>query len=205
MIQLATFFVNWLAEMGSLGVFLLIAGESMLLPLPSEIILPFAGFLAYSGKVNLWLIILISIIGQLVGSIISYGIGYYGGRPFVLKYGRYFLLNKKHFEHVEKWFQKYGAITVFIGRLLPIVRTIISFPAGITKINFKKFLFYSTLGIIPWSVLFIYIGFRLGEGWTAIINIFDKFQYVVIAGIIAFIIWWIWKEKKERHEDKTNT
>ncbi|MCX6775055.1 MAG: DedA family protein, partial [DPANN group archaeon] len=130
-------------------------------------------------------------------SAISYAIGYYGGRPLVLRYGKYFLLSPKHFEQVESWFSKHGMLAIFLSRLLPVVRTIISFPAGITKVNFKKFLLYSTLGIIPWTILLIYIGFKLGAAWQSIITTFDKFQLVVIAGIIVFLIWWVWRGIRE--------
>ena len=200
---LASLLTSLVSEMGYLGLFLLIAGESALLPIPSEILLPFAGFLVFSGKISFLFAVLAAVLGQLFGSIIAYTIGYYGGRPLVLKYGKYFLLSKKHFEHVEKWFEKHGNKTIFITRLMPVVRTIISFPAGIVKMSFKKFLFYSTLGIVPWTIFLVYIGFKLGAGWQTIIQFFDKFQIIVVIGLIIFVVWWIWKEKKERHEDKT--
>jgi membrane protein DedA with SNARE-associated domain len=196
-LQLASTLTAWIAEAGYAGLFLLIAGESALLPIPSEVILPFAGFLVFSGKMTFWLAVLIAILGQIFGSAASYAVGYYGGRPIVLRYGKYFLLNHKHFEHVESWFSKHGMQAVFFGRLLPVVRTIISFPAGITKVNFKKFLLYSTLGIVPWTILLIYIGFKLGEKWQSIIATFDKFQLVVIAGIIIFLVWWAWNARRE--------
>lgn len=204
-LQLASIITAWIAQAGYTGLFFLIAGESSLLPIPSEIVLPFAGFLIFSGKMTFWLAVFVAIVGQLFGSAISYTIGYYGGRPLVLNYGKYFLLNKKHFEHVESWFSRHGVQAVFFGRLLPIVRTIISFPAGITKVNFKKFMFYSTLGIIPWTIFLMYIGFKLGDKWQSIIATFDKFQLVVIAGMFVFITWWIWKEYKERNENKTSS
>lgn len=200
---LASIFMNLMIQANYFGLFFLIAGESALLPIPSEIVLPFAGYLVYTGKMSLFFAVFAAVLGQLFGSILSYYIGYYGGRPLVLKYGKYFLLSKKHFEHVEGWFAKHGAAAVFFTRLLPVARTIISFPAGITKMNFKKFLLYSTLGIVPWTAFLIYIGFKLGDHWQNIIKTFDDFQYIVIAGIIIFIIWWVWKERKHQHENKT--
>jgi len=196
-LQLASTLTAWIAEAGYLGLFLLIAGESTLIPIPSEIILPFAGFLVFSGKMVFWLAVLVAILGQIFGSAISYAIGYYGGRPIVLRYGKYFLLSHKHFERVESWFSKHGMQAVFFCRLLPVVRTIISFPAGITRVNFKKFLLYSALGIIPWTIFLTYVGFKLGEQWQSIITTFDKFQLVVIAGIIVFLIWWVWTVRRE--------
>ena len=201
-LQLASLLTDLMASMGYIGLFFLIAGESALLPIPSEIILPFAGYLIFSGNMTFWLAVLVAILGQIFGSAVSYAIGYYGGRPLVLKYGKYFLLSHKHFEHVELWFKKHGMQAVFFGRLLPVIRTIISFPAGITKVNFKKFLLYSTLGITPWTIFLVYIGFKLGEKWQSIIATFDKFQLVVIAGIIVFLVWWVWKGV---HENKTSS
>ncbi len=196
-LQLASTLTAWMAEAGYVGLFLLIAGESALLPIPSEVILPFAGYLVFSGSISFWLAVTAAVTGQLFGSVLAYALGYYGGRPIVLKYGKYFLLNHKHFEHVELWFSKHGKLAVFFGRLLPVVRTLISFPAGITKMSFKKFLLYSTLGIVPWTILLIYIGFKLGAAWQSIITAFDKFQLVVIAGIIVFLIWWVWNAYRE--------
>jgi membrane protein DedA with SNARE-associated domain len=199
-LQLASMLTDLMASMGYIGLFFLIAGESALLPIPSEIILPFAGFLIFSGNMTFWLAVLVAILGQLFGSAVSYAIGYYGGRPLVLKYGKYFLLSHTHFEHVESWFKKHGMQAVFVGRLLPVIRTIISFPAGITKVNFKKFLLYSALGITPWTIFLVYIGFKLGEKWQSIIAAFDNFQLVVIAGIIVFLVWWVWNSRRENHK-----
>jgi len=201
--QLASFFTDIIAQSGYAGLFLLIAGESALMPIPSEIVLPFAGYLIFTGAMSFWLAVFVAIVGQMFGSVIAYYAGKYGGRPFVLNYGKYFFLGRKHFEHVEGWFHKHkhSEAMLFFSRLLPVVRTVISFVVGTAKVPFRKFLLYSTLGIIPWTILLIYIGFKLGDGWQSIIETFDKFQLVVIASIIIFIVWWIWKEK---HETKTS-
>jgi membrane protein DedA with SNARE-associated domain len=202
-LALASAVTELIARMGYFGLFFLIAGESALMPIPSEVILPYAGYLVFSGKMTFMLAILAGITGQLFGSILAYAVGYYGGRPAVLKYGKYFLLSKKHFEHVESWFAKHGSAAIFFSRLMPVVRTVISFPAGIAEMPFRKFLFYSTLGIIPWTIILVYIGFKLGESWQSIITTFDKFQLLVVAGIVIFLAWWIWKEYREQHETKT--
>jgi membrane protein DedA with SNARE-associated domain len=197
---LASTFMNLMLHANYLGLFFLIAGESALLPIPSEIILPFAGYLVFAGKMSFFFAVFAAVLGQLFGSVLTYFIGYYGGRPLVLKYGKYFLLSKRHFEHVESWFAKHGAATVFLTRLLPVARTIISFPAGIAKMNFKKFLLYSTAGITLWTTFLIYIGFKLGDRWQSIIQTFDDFQYIVIAGLVIFLIWWVHKELKEQKQ-----
>jgi len=204
-LALASMATELMARLGYFGLFFLIAGESALMPIPSEVILPFAGFLVFSGKMTFMLAVLAGITGQLFGSILAYAVGYYGGRPAVLKYGKYFLLSKKHFEHVESWFAKHGSAAIFFSRLMPVVRTVISFPAGIAEMPFKKFLFYSTVGIIPWTIVLVYIGFKLGAGWQSIVATFDKFQLLIVAGIVIFLAWWIWKEYREQHETKAST
>jgi membrane protein DedA with SNARE-associated domain len=203
-LALASAVTELMARLGYFGLFFLIAGESALMPIPSEIILPYAGYLVFSGKMTFILAILAGITGQLFGSILAYAVGYYGGRPAVLRYGKYFLLSKKHFEHVESWFAKHGSAAIFFSRLVPVVRTVISFPAGIAEMPFRKFLFYSTLGIIPWTIILVYIGFKLGESWQSIVTTFDKFQLLIVAGIVIFLAWWIWKEYREQHAHKTS-
>lgn len=196
--NLASFLTDAISRLGYPGIFFLMAGESALLPIPSEIVLPFAGFLIYSAKMSFWLVAITAIFGQIFGSIIAYAIGYYGGRPLVLSYGKYVFLSRKKFERVEDWFTKYGAPAIFFTRLMPLVRTVISFPAGIARMKFKKFLAFSIAGIIPWTILLIYIGFKLGEFWVSTIDFFSKFQLLVVIFALAFIGWWIWKA---RHED----
>jgi len=198
MLQLASLITKLISQSGYFGLFFLMLGESFLIPIPSEIVLPFAGFLVFSGKMNFFLAVIIGVLGQIFGSTLAYYVGYFGGRQFVLKYGSYFFLNKKHFEYAEKWFDKHGAEAVFTCRLLPLVRTLISFPAGITKMNFRKFIFYSTLGIIPWTMVLIYFGIVLGSAWETIIKKFDELQILVVIGLVIFVIWWILKDFKER-------
>lgn len=195
--NLALFLTDAIAKLGYPGIFFMMAGESALLPIPSEIVLPFAGFLIYSGKMSFWLVTIIAIFGQIFGSIVAYWIGYYGGRPLVLNYGKHVLLNRKRFERVGGWFTKYGAIAIFFTRLMPLVRTIISFPAGIARMNFRKFLVFSVAGIIPWTILLIYMGFKLGEFWISAIGFFSKFQLLVVIFALSLIGWWIWKARNE--------
>ncbi|MEM2874354.1 MAG: DedA family protein [Candidatus Nanoarchaeia archaeon] len=206
MLQIASFLIDLIVKIGYIGLFCLSAGESALLPIPSEIILPFSGYLVWQNKMVFSLAATVAILGQLLGSVLAYALGYYGGRPLVLRYGRYFFLSKAHFEHVERWFNKNGAITVFIARLLPFVRTVISFPAGVTKLNFRKFLLYSFLGIALWTIALIYTGIRLGESWQILIGLFNRFQIIIIFALAAFVVWWLWKELKEQaNENQTNS
>jgi membrane protein DedA with SNARE-associated domain len=163
--------------------------ESMLLPIPSELILPFAGYLVYRGNLNLTLAILAATYGGLCGSLIAYGIGYYGGRPFIIRFGKYIMLSEQTLMAVEKWFKKYGSISVFFTRLVPIFRTFISIPAGIGKMNIFKFTIYTTLGSLIWSILLVYLGYFLGKKWYVIFRFFDKLDYVIYALAIAVLIY----------------
>lgn len=188
-------------ELGSYpGIFFLMTLESAGAPVPSEIIMPFSGFLVSVGRFNLWLVILMGTLGNLVGSLALYWIGYFGGRPFVERYGKYFLLSKRELALVERWFAKYGGPTVFFGRLLPVVRTYISLPAGLSRMPIARFSFYTFIGSAPWSALFAWLGVRLGANWKVIEVFFQKFDIVIIVSILAFLIWLIWRRRRHAGE-----
>jgi len=178
---------------GYFGITLLMALESAGVPIPSEIIMPFSGFLVSSGRFFLWLVVFWATIGNLLGSLILYIIGYYGGRPFILKYGSYFFFSEQELEKSDEWFKKYGSPAIFFGRLLPVVRTYISLPAGVTKMNLSKFLIYTFIGSIPWNFALAYVGIILGDNWTKIDVYFRKFDYLVLIVILAAIAWWGWR------------
>jgi len=187
------------------GIILLMALESACLPVPSEVVMPFAGYLAYSeGTFDLVSLTIAGTIGNLIGSIAAYWVGLKAGRPFVLKYGRYILLRKKHLDLAESWFAKYGEATTFFSRLLPIVRTFISLPAGMAKMNFKKFVLFTTAGSIPWNFALAYIGYSLGPNWEDILDWFGAFDLIIIVAIVAllaFLIWGYFREKGRKGEE----
>ncbi|MBU1132424.1 DedA family protein [Patescibacteria group bacterium] len=192
--------INYFAEIivkviefsGYPGIFFLMAIESCGIPAPSEVTMPFSGFLVAAGKMNLYYVILAGTLGNVVGSIAAYWIGLKGGRPLIEKYGKYIFLSKHDLDKAEEWFAKRGEITVFLGRLLPVVRTYISFPAGIAEMNFKKFVFYTTIGVLPWCALFAYLGERAGSNWDLIREKLHGLDVGVAlalaAGIIVYII-----------------
>jgi len=184
-----------ISSIGYAGVFVLMALESAALPVPSEVVMPFAGYLAYLGVFDFILIGFVGAGGCMMGSVLSYFVGLYGGRPFLDKYGKYFLLDHRHLELAEKWFDKYGDKAVFFSRLLPVVRTFISLPAGIGKYNFKKLVLFSFIGSLPWCFALAYIGFSLGPFWKDIIGFFNELDIVVIAAIVLVAIYY-WKIKK---------
>lgn len=186
---------------GYLGVGLAMAIESAMIPLPSELILPFAGFLVSDpsateplthGPWSFWIVVAIATVGNTVGSLIAYAIGAWGGRPFLERYGRYLLIRPHEIELAEHFFQRYGAATAFFGRLLPIVRTFISFPAGVARMPLGKFIVYSTLGALPWSILLVYAGEQLGSRWQDIRHALEPFDLAIAIGVAALVLLFIW-------------
>ena len=186
--NLANFVIQTISNTGYLGIFFLMVAESALIPIPSEIIMPFSGYLASTGKLNPVLIILAGSIGNLAGSLIAYFIGVKLGREFIVKYGKYVLLKKSHLEWTESYFKKYGDRSTFISRLLPAIRTYISLPAGVAKMNLKKFSIYTLAGSIIWSTMLTYVGITLGDQWTKIRHYSDYIDGAVIVGIVIVII-----------------
>ncbi len=188
---------TFIGSVGYLGIVLLMVAESANIPIPSEAIMPFAGFLVADGKLNLLLVVLAGTAGNWIGSSISYWIGATGGRALVDKYGKYVRLNHHHLDLSEKWFRKYGDVSVFVGRLLPIVRTFISLPAGIARMNYAKFSLYTILGALPFCYLLAYAGFRLGSNWEVIRGYFHYLDGLVVAAIVLAIIYWVAKKRRK--------
>ncbi len=176
----ADLIVRVISNTGYLGVLGLMAVESACIPVPSEIIMPFAGFLTISGKLSFLPIVISGAAGNLLGSIFAYYIGVFGGRPFIEKYGKYFLVGKGELEKSQRFFNRYGSISVFFARLLPIVRTFISLPAGISRMPFIKFCSYTFIGSIIWSAFLAYIGIFLGENWQSIEIYFRRFDWLIV-------------------------
>jgi membrane protein DedA with SNARE-associated domain len=200
-IDILTHFIIQVTEMlGYTGVAVLMAIESAAIPLPSEIIMPFAGFVVSTGKFNLWLVALAGGVGSAVGSAITYYIGYYGGRPLVKKYGKYVFVSQHDLNLADRFFEKYGSLSTFIGRLLPVVRTFISVPAGIAKTPFWPFLWYSFFGSFLWSLLLAYVGMKLGPQWFELREKVHWIDYVIAVIILVGGIWWIYRHFKHRND-----
>jgi membrane protein DedA with SNARE-associated domain len=190
----SSFIINIISSLGYPGVVILMALESACIPIPSEIIMPFSGYLVFIERFSLWPVIFWGTIGNLIGSIIAYFIGLYGGRPLIEKYGRYILISRHDLERAQRWFEKYGTFSIFFSRLLPVVRTFISLPAGIARMPFWKFSLYTFAGSLPWSFILTYIGLLTGENWSNIENYFRKFDWLIIILIISLLGWWLWKK-----------
>ena len=191
--------VTWLSALvmrtiessGYLGVTVLIVLESANIPIPSEIIMPFSGFLVTRGIFVLWLLIVVGALGNLVGSLLSYYLGVYGGRKFLEKYGRFIFIHKRDIELADKLFARWGSSVVFFSRILPIVRTFISFPAGIARMNIWKFSFYTLAGSLIWSALLAYVGFWAGENWHFLSPYFRKFDWLIVSLVLVGTVWWV--------------
>ncbi len=186
---------QFISSIGYAGVFFLMALESAAIPIPSELIMTFSGYLVYQGIFSFTAIVIIGAIGCTAGSVISYWIGLKGGRIFIDKYGKYIFLNHHHLNIAEDWFQKYGDKAVFFSRMLPVVRTFISLPAGMGKYSFKKLIVFSFIGSLPWCFGLAYVGFKLGPHWKKIILFFNGLDMIIIAAIIISVIYF-WKIKK---------
>src|SRR2546426_2865243 len=162
--------VSLLYQTGYLGVFLLMVMESATLPVPSEVVLPLGGYLVSQGRVEFWSTVAVATVGSLVGTMVDYCIGYYLGRPAVLRYGRIVKFSEKRLETTEKWFATHGKSVVLLARFLPLLRTLIAFPAGIVRMDVKRFLVYSGAGILVWDIALVYLGVLAGQNSTAIAN-----------------------------------
>lgn len=190
-LAITQFITSTIDQLGYFGVGLLMAIESAAIPLPSEVIMPFAGFLVENGRFTLLGLAVAGAVGSIAGSIVTYALGYYGGRPLIIKYGKYILLSEHDLHLTERFFRKYGNLSAFIGRLLPIVRTFISIPAGLGKVPLSSFIFYTFIGSFIWSYLLAWLGFKLGENWHILEDYFRKFDLVIGAIIVIFVIYWI--------------
>ncbi len=187
----ATWIMGVISSMGYGGIVLLMAIESACIPLPSEIIMPFAGFLVSKGEMTLFGIALAGAIGCVVGSIPAYYMGMFGGRPLAEKFGKYVLISKKDLDWADNAFAKHGEIIIFVGRMLPAVRTFIAFPAGVAKMNMTKFCVYTFIGSFIWCWLLGYAGMKAGQNWETLGKYFHQFHYVIIGAGVLFLAWYI--------------
>jgi membrane protein DedA with SNARE-associated domain len=194
------FIISFIQSTSYAGIFVLMALESALIPIPSEITMPFSGFLASQGKLSLTLVILTGTIANLVGSYIAYYIGYFIEETvllkFIKKYGKFVLISEHEYEKGNKWFAKYGDKIIFISRLLPGVRTVISLPAGVFKMDIKKFTIYTLAGCLIWSAILTYTGYYLGENWRLLEGYFRKFEVIIGILIVIGALWYLEKHLK---------
>ena len=182
-------------SLGYIGIVVAMAIESCCIPLPSELIMPLAGFLVFQHKLNfnLWGAALAGAIGCVVGSTVAYWIGATGGRPLLLRYGRYVLISHHDADRADAFFARYGDVTIFATRLMPIIRTFISLPAGIARMNFPKFVGYTFLGSLPWCFILAFAGYKLGENWTNVGGTLHKYDILVGIVVVALVALFLYR------------
>ncbi len=195
---LVNFVINTIHTLSYPGVFLLMFAESCGIPIPSEAIMPFSGFLVSDGVFNFWAVVILGTLGNLGGSLLAYWIGAKGGRPLIEKYGKYILISGHDLDIADRWFAKRGEFMVFIGRLLPVIRTYISFPAGISKMDLKKFSYYTTLGALPWCILFTWLGVKLGDHWEKVRETLHNFDLLIAGLVVLAVVLYVYRHLKQR-------
>ena len=197
---LAVFTTGAISALGYGGVVLLMAIESACIPLPSEIIMPFSGYLVYLGRFSLHGAALAGAVGCIAGSIPAYYLGQYGGRPLIERYGKYLLISHRELDFADRLFQRHGQWVVFAARLLPVIRTFIAFPAGVSRMPMGKFIAYTMVGSYPWCLGLAWIGQKLGEAWHTdprVKALYHRFELVVVFALAAALAWFIWHKVKE--------
>jgi membrane protein DedA with SNARE-associated domain len=190
---LSGWLIHSLEHYGLLIVFITMAAESACIPIPSEVVVPYGGFLAANHHVALWSVVVVATVANVIGASIAYWVGRSGGRALFVRYGRYVLVSPHHLDRADDWFRRRGPLTVFFTRMMPGIRTFISLPAGIAKMPFRRFLVYTLLGSIPWNLALAYLGYAFGANWDKLQRQFGRYNtvfYVVVAVVVVGLIIW---------------
>lgn len=206
---IAHWIIQVISSSGYNGIALMMAIESACIPLPSEVIMPFSGALTTVAvasmfrrtPLNLYLVTLAGAGGCVLGSLIAYWVGIYGGRPLAERYGRYVLVRKRDIDRADRWFARWGVAAVFFSRLLPVIRTFISLPAGIAKMNFWQFVLYTFIGSLPWCFVLAYIGNQLGSHWSEMKGYFHRADAAIVIVIILLFAFWLYHHLKPEKEE----
>lgn len=197
---IAAYATGLIEKTGYISVFILMTMESMVFPVPSEAVMPFAGFLIEQKTFTWWGVILVSTLGSIIGSLLSYYIGYFGGMPFVKRFGKYALLDVKELEATEKFFRKRGELTIFICRFIPVVRHLISIPAGTGKMNIVRFSIFTIIGAGLWNAFLTYVGYVLKSNWDEVMKYSHIIDIVVVLSLLAIVGLYIYRHVKRNHE-----
>lgn len=201
MIELiGSWIIHFISTLGYFGVFILMTLESACIPIPSEVTMPFSGSLIASGRFDFWILIIVGTVGNLIGSLLAYWLGAWGQeavvRKVIVKYGKYLLISEHEYDQSERWFRNHGEIVVFVSRILPVIRTFISLPAGVAKMNLTRFIVYTSVGSFIWSFILTSIGVTLGANWKSLQGYFRKFDVIIMVACFAVVAWYIWHKFK---------
>lgn len=191
------YILDLIDNLGYLGMFLGMVLEAVIIIIPSEFILATGGILASKKIFNFWITFLVGLLGSVFCAILIYIMGYYGGRPFIKKYGKYFFMKEEDIDKSDSWYNKYGLLAAAIGRNIPIVRTLVSLPIGIARLSFPKFVIYTTLGSIPWTFVFVYFGYSVGNNWTILKTYVDRLKVPIIILLLVYFVSKIIKKIKK--------
>lgn len=207
--QIFNFAVDLVQKSGYAGVFGLMIVASAAVPIPSEVILPVAGYLVSIGQLNFLLVVALATLGSVIGTLIAYSIGYFLGRAAILRYGRYIRMNEGHLKTAEKWFARYGNITVLFCQFVPLIRTLVPFPAGIAEMKLWKFVGFSLIGIVIWDTILVYIGYYVGKNYLAISlaleGAFTQIGIVAVVLAVLIIVLLIWRRSRKAKQQETES
>jgi len=196
--DIAQFLVNYIGGMGYVGIFLLMFLESTFFPFPSEIIMIPAGYLAYQGEMNLYMVILVGILGSVAGALLNYYLAMHLGRKIILKYGKYFFIKEETLEKLDTFFAKHGEISTFTGRLIPGIRQLISLPAGLAHMNIAKFSFYTALGAGIWVVVLVAVGYLVGSNQELISEYMKSATLIALVSVVLIIVFYVVRNRRRR-------
>lgn len=194
--------LHLISTMGVWGIFAGMILESACIPIPSEVLMLSGGVLVAHNSLSFLEAVSAGVIGNLIGSVVAYYVGALGGRRLLERYGKYIFFNAHHMDQAQQWFDRYGQRTVFFTRMLPFVRTFISLPAGIARMNPGKFILFTLLGCLPWNIALVYLGYRLGDHWDIVEKYLHPVSYVLAATALCAIAWWLIKRKREQLRGK---
>lgn len=196
------FVLDLISEYGYFGMFMGMVLEAVIVVIPSEAILATGGILAAKGIFSLWGAFLIGLLGSVFCAIVIYFMGYYGGKPFIKKYGKYFFMKEEDIEKSDSWFNRYGLFATLIGRNFPIIRTLISLPVGIMRLSFPKFLIYTIIGSIPWTFIFVYVGYALGNNWIIVRDYIGNLKTPIKVLLVLLITSYFYKKIRNKGLEK---
>ncbi len=196
--RLSELFTGIIASTGYFGIFILMVLESMVAPVPSELVMPFAGFLVADGKMSFWLAVIVSGLASVTGSLISYYLAFFGGKELINKFGKFALLDKEELAWTEQWFRKRGSGTILISRFIPVVRHLISIPAGLARMDIRKFILFTAVGATAWNSFLLWAGMQLRERWLLVESYSKPLDVIVVALIAAAIAYYAYKHVKRR-------